>query len=58
VDKKGGTDKQDISELLETQHLLSDLRKRVDLYNSHIWELHSKKENLMEKIGYLSKVSE
>ena len=51
--KKEGLSKQDITELLELQHLLLDLRKRVDLYNNHIWGLHSKKQQMEKEIGRL-----
>jgi hypothetical protein len=40
--KKEGLNKHDIGELLETQHLLLDLGKKVDLYSNHICS-HSKK---------------
>jgi hypothetical protein len=53
--KKERLSKQDITELLKSQHRLSDLGKKMDLYNNHIWDLHSQKLNLekeMEKIKY------
>ena len=49
--KKEGLSRLDIGELLETQNLLLDLRKKVDLYNSHIWGLHEQKIKLGKKIG-------
>lgn len=52
--KKEGLNKQDITELLELQHLLLDLRKRVDLYNNHIGGLHAKKLQLEKEIARLS----
>jgi hypothetical protein len=55
--KKEGLSKQDIAELVETQSLLSDLRKRADLYNKHIWNLHAKKQQMEREIGILSGVS-
>lgn len=48
--KKEGLSKQDIGELLETQHLLLDLSKKVDLYNSHIWGLHEQKLSLGKEV--------
>jgi transposase len=54
--KKEGISKQDIGELLETQHLLSDLRTKVDLYNNHIWGLHSKKLQMEREIARLSHI--
>ena len=52
--KKEGLSRQDIGELLETQHLLLDLRKKVDLYNSHIWGLHEQKLKLGKEVEKLS----
>ena len=52
--KKEGLSRQDIGELLETQHLLLELRKRVDLYNNHIWSLHEQKLKLEKEVGRLS----
>ena len=54
--KKEGLSRRDIGELLETQHLLLELRKRVDLYNSHIWGLHEQKIKLGKEIAKLSEV--
>ena len=51
--KKEGLNKQGITELLETQNSLLDLRKQVDLNNNHIWHLHSKKLQLEKKIDEL-----
>jgi transposase len=52
--KKEGLNKHDIKGLIETQHLLSDLGKKVDLYNSHIWDLHAQKLKLEKEVGTLS----
>ena len=49
--KKERLNKQDITELLKTQHCLLDLSKKVDLYNNHILALHSKKLQLEKEIG-------
>lgn len=54
--KKEGLNKQNIAELLEHQHLLLDLRTRVDLYNNHIWGLHAKKLQMEKEIGKLTDV--
>jgi hypothetical protein len=51
--KKEGLSKQDITELLETQHRLLDRGKKVDLYNNHILHLHSKKLQLEKEIDGL-----
>jgi len=51
--KKEGLSKQDITELLETQHHLLDRGKKVDLYNNHIWGLHAKKLQLEKEIDGL-----
>lgn len=51
--KKEGLNKQGITELLETQNRLLDLRKQVDLYNNHILHLHSKKLQLEKEIDEL-----
>jgi hypothetical protein len=48
--RKEGLSKQDISELLERQHLLLDIRKRLDLYSIHIWGLHAKKIKVKKEI--------
>ncbi len=54
--KKEGLSRQDIGELLGTQHRLLDLGKRVDLYNNHIWDLHAQKLKLEKEIANLSEV--
>ncbi len=51
--KKERLNKQDITELLKTQRRLLDLGKRVDLYNNHIWDLHSQKLKLEKEIEKL-----
>ena len=51
--KREGLSKQEITELLETQNRLLDLRKQVDLYNNHILYLHSKKLHLEKEIDEL-----
>ena len=48
--KKEGLTKQQITELLKTPNHLLDLKDRVDLYNDHIWDLHSKKLKLEKEI--------
>ena len=48
--KKEELSRQDIVELLKTQHHLFDLGKKVDLYNNHIWGLHSQKLKLEKEI--------
>ena len=40
--KKEGLGKQQIIELLKTPNRLLDLKDKVDLFNDHIWKLHSK----------------
>ncbi len=52
--KKEGLNRKDIAELLEHQHLLMDLRKRVDLYNNHIWRLDAKKLQMEREIGKMA----
>ncbi len=42
--------KQQITELLKTPNLLSDLKERVNLYNDHLRELHTKKVRLEREI--------
>ncbi|MEJ7642488.1 MAG: hypothetical protein WKF36_09890 [Candidatus Nitrosocosmicus sp.] len=42
--KKEGLGKQQITELLETHHLLLDLMDRVDLFNDRLEDLHTKSE--------------
>ncbi len=48
--KKERLNRPQISELLKMPNLLLDLRKKVDLYNDHIWHLHSKKERMEKEI--------
>jgi hypothetical protein len=48
--KKERLNKQQIIELLKTPNRLLDLQKRVDLYNDHIWDLHSKKIKLEKEL--------
>lgn len=48
--KKEELGKQQITELLQTPNRLLDLRDRVDLFNDHIQDLHSKKSNLEKGI--------
>jgi hypothetical protein len=54
--KKEGLNKQDITELLKTQHRLLELGERVDLYNNHIWGLHAQKIELEKEITKLSEI--
>ena len=56
--KTEGLSKQDITELLNTRHRLLDLGKMVDLYNNHIWGLHSQKLKLEKEIAKLFEVLE
>jgi predicted RNase H-like nuclease (RuvC/YqgF family) len=51
--KKEELNKQEITELLGIQNSLLDLRKQVELYNNHIWHLHSKKVQLEKEIDGL-----
>lgn len=37
-------------ELLKTPNRLLDLKDRVDIYNDHIWELHTKKVKFEKEI--------
>jgi hypothetical protein len=53
--KKEGINREGITELLETQNRLLDLRKQVNLLNDHIWHLHSKKLQLEKDIDGLRK---
>jgi hypothetical protein len=48
--KKERLSKQQLVELLKVPNRLLDLKKRVDLYNNHIWELHSKKVQLDKEL--------
>ncbi len=48
--KKEGLNKHQIIELLKIPDRLLDLKKKVNLYNDHIWELHTKKLKLEKEI--------
>ncbi len=48
--KKEGLGKQQIVELLRTPNCLMVLKKRVDLFNDHIQDLHAKKLKLEKEI--------
>ncbi len=48
--KKEGLTKQQIVELLKTPNLLLDLKEKVELYNDHLWNLHSKKEQMEKEL--------
>ena len=48
--KKEGLSKQQIKDLLKMPNLLLDLKKKVDMYTDHIWNLHSKKLQLEKEI--------
>lgn len=48
--KKEKLNKQQIVELLKTPNLLLDLKEKVDLYNDHLWHLHSKKEHMEKEL--------
>ena len=48
--KKERLSRSQISELLKMPNLLLDLKKNVDLYNDHIWNLHSKKLKIGKEI--------
>ena len=37
-------------ELLKNPNILLDLKKKVGLYNDHIWELHSKKVQMEKEL--------
>ncbi|HYO06250.1 MAG TPA: hypothetical protein VER14_04640 [Phototrophicaceae bacterium] len=52
--KKERLNKQKIIDLMKIPNRLLDLGKRVDLYNTHIWNLHEKKLKLEKEIGMLS----
>ncbi len=52
--KKEGLGKQQITELLKIPNHLMDLKDKADLFNDHIWELHTKKIKLEKEIGMLS----
>ena len=48
--EKEGLNKHQIIELLKTPDRLLDLKKKVDLHNDHIWNLHSKKVQMEKEI--------
>ncbi len=48
--KKEGLSKHQIIELLKTPDRLLDLKKKVNLYNDDIWEMHAKKVKLEKEI--------
>ena len=48
--KKEGFNKQQIIELLKTPNRLLDLKKKLNVYNDNIWELHAKKVKLEKEI--------
>jgi IS30 family transposase len=54
--KKEGLGKPQIAELLKTPDCLLDMKKKVDIYTSLIWDLHSKKVKMEKEIGMLSDV--
>jgi hypothetical protein len=56
--KKERLSKPQIIELLKTPNLLLDLRKRVDMYTDHIWDLHSNKLQLEKDVNKLIKIIE
>ncbi len=48
--KKEGLGKQQINELLGIPNRLRDLKNKVDLFNAHIWDLHSKKVKMEKEL--------
>lgn len=48
--KKEGLNKHQIIELLKTPDRLLDLKKKMNLYNDNIWELHTKKLKLEKEL--------
>ena len=54
--KKERLSKPQLVELLEIPGRLLDLKKKVDMYTDHIWNLHEKKLKLEKEIGMLSDV--
>ncbi len=48
--KKEGLNKHQITELLKTPNRLLDLKKRMNVYNDNIWEMHAKKVKLEKEI--------
>jgi hypothetical protein len=48
--KKERLSKPQIVELLETPNRLLDLKEKVELYNDHLWNLHSKKEQMEKEL--------
>ncbi len=49
--KKEGLGKKQIVELLKFPNRLLDMKKKVNLYTDHIWDLHSKKLKLEKELG-------
>lgn len=52
--KKEELNKRRIVELLKTPNRLLDLKEKVELYNYHLWHLHSKKAQMEKEIRMLS----
>jgi hypothetical protein len=48
--KKEKLNKQQIIELLKLPNRLLDLKKKKNIYNDNIWEMHSKKLQLEKEI--------
>ena len=48
--KKERLSKPRIVELLKTPNHLLDLKEKVELYNDHLWNLHSKKEQMEKEL--------
>ena len=48
--KKEGLSKHQIIELLKTPDRLLDLKKKMNIYNDNIWEMHSKKVKLEKEL--------
>jgi hypothetical protein len=48
--KKEGLNKQQIVELLKTPDRLLHLKKKMNVYNDNIWEMHAKKVKLEKEI--------
>ncbi len=48
--KKERLSKPQIVELLKTPNILLDLKEKVELYNDHLWNLHSKKEKMEKEL--------
>jgi hypothetical protein len=45
-----GMNKHQIIDLLNIPNHISDLKKKVDHYNNHIWDLHSKKLKMEKEL--------